>query len=491
MFQKPSAPLSDPKGTSEDSLSGRTLAGAYRVGSLLGMGSMGAVYGGSHLRLSQEVAIKFLAPHLLDDTSARERFEREASIMSSLQHPNIVRLLDFGVAEGQNHPYLVLELLRGETLESMLQRRAAFEMNQVVEIFSQLASALRAAHRLGVIHRDLKPANIIIESVPGGVFGKLLDFGISKSQSAKTGLTGRFDVMGTPGYMPPEQASGCTAMLDHRADQFGLAACLYEVLTGRPPFEADTVMDTLRNVISIMPPAPSLHSLPVPSALDGVILRALSKDPDDRYPNMDQFGRALRASLGLNGFTPSIVPGSLESTPSRPSSEASEQPTLRAEELQKSRTEGHRSNERVPLPPASDLEGELSSARAAMLSGHRGLALSHLRTLIAMARLNQGTKTQRALDDAVTLIRRLVSHWGALPSSKLRVISRPENLASQSFLEPEDVYLMSLCDECQSLSELVDISPLPATETWHRVAHLLAAGMLLATNEAPSLVREA
>jgi serine/threonine protein kinase len=452
---------------------------------------MGAVYQGSHLRLSQKVAIKFLASHLMDDQSARDRFEREASIMSSLQHPNIVRLLDFGVTDGKAHPYLVLELLRGETLESKLQREADFQMNQVVEIFSQLASALRAAHRLGVVHRDLKPANIIIESVDGGVFGKLLDFGISKSQTGSSGLTGQFDVMGTPGYMPPEQASGRTAAVDHRADQFGLAACLYEVLTGRSPFEAETVMDTLRNVISIMPPPPSRHSLPIPSALDGVILKALSKDPDDRYPNMDQFGRALRSSVGLSGFTPSIISGPLESTPARTSPRSSEQPTLRAEQIQHSQSENSRSPEPGALSPVPDLDRELSLARAAMLSGNRALSLTHLRTLIAAARLNKGAKTQRTLEDATTLLSRLVSHWGALPSSKLNVENRPENLASQSFLEPEDVYLMSLCDECQSLSDLVDISPLPNAETWHRVAHLLAAGMLSASNEAPSFVKKA
>jgi serine/threonine protein kinase len=231
--------------------------------------------------------------------------------MGSLQHPNIVRLLDYGVTDN-SHPYLVLELLHGETLEEKLERGARLELVQSVEIFSQLASALRAAHQIGVVHRDLKPANIMIEEVPGGVFGKLLDFGIGKNEIKSTALTGQFEVLGTPNYMPPEQACGQAANVDHRADQFGLAACLYETLTGTPPFAADTVTDTLRRVISVMPPPPSRRNFPIPDALDRAILKALSKDPNDRFPNMDHLGGAPRVGLAWQQtrFGRSTQPGS-------------------------------------------------------------------------------------------------------------------------------------------------------------------------------------
>jgi serine/threonine protein kinase len=436
--------------------------------------------------MSQSVAVKFLASHLLDDQSARERFEREAAIMGSLQHPNIVRLLDYGVTE-DSHPYLVLELLQGETLEEKLRRGARLELLQSVEIFSQLASALRAAHQLGIVHRDLKPANIMIEEVPGGAFGKLLDFGIGKNQQRSTALTGQFDVLGTPNYMPPEQACGPAANVDHRADQFGLAACLYETLTGAPPFGAETVADTLRQVISMKPPPPSRRNFPIPAALDEAILKALSKDPDDRFPNMDHFGRALRASLGLGGFTPSIIAGPLESLPPRAKHDSSDRPILgaSAELCSSAGTERFRPSIKSEGPALPDIRAELSKARASCLAGSYAYALTHLRTVISTARLKRDAQTERVMAEVVTFLSRIVSHWGASPTSRLVVVSRPESLISQDFLEPEDVYLMSLSEECRTLTELVDVSPLPAAETWHRIANLLAAGVFSATEDAP------
>src|SRR5512133_513110 len=215
-------------------LVGQVLRGTYRILNAIEEGGMGRLYRAEHIRLHRPIAVKVLANHLAGDEAALARFHREAEIVSQLHHPHIVHILDFDTTES-GAPYIVMELLRGESLAKRLNRERMLPVADVVQIVAQIASALNLAHQQGIVHRDLKPDNVFLLEVDAGeVFVKLLDFGISKGTSNATKVTREFDVLGTPDYMAPEQAV-CTAKADHRADQFALACMSYEMMTGRLP----------------------------------------------------------------------------------------------------------------------------------------------------------------------------------------------------------------------------------------------------------------
>ncbi|HEX2673952.1 MAG TPA: serine/threonine-protein kinase, partial [Polyangiaceae bacterium] len=204
-------------------LIGQTLRGTYRILSTLDQGGMGLVFEAEHTRLRRRVAVKVLAQHLTTDTQALARFNREAEIISQLEHPHIVQVLDFDTTE-QGEPYIVMELLKGESLSERLERDGCLSIEESARVVHQVASGLFAAHQASIVHRDLKPANIFFTHLPGqGRVVKLLDFGISKRVGGGRSLTGEFDVLGTPDYMAPEQALGKTANVDPRGDQYALA----------------------------------------------------------------------------------------------------------------------------------------------------------------------------------------------------------------------------------------------------------------------------
>ncbi len=283
-------------------LIGQILGGAYRVLRQLDAGGMGMVYEAEHVRLRRPLAVKIMAGHLSQDQNALARFHREAEIISQLEHPHIVQVVDFDTTPA-GQPFLVMELLRGRSLESRLEQ-GRLPIAEAILIATQAASGLSAAHRSDIVHRDLKPANVFLldsaHSSPSGggeTFVKLLDFGISKRTGHSHGLTGEFDILGTPDYMAPEQALGRTAMVDHRGDQFALAVITYEMLTGRLPFAADEVMEVLQRVIRDTPTLPSAVRPEVPPSIDDVLLRALSKRPEERFSNIADFAETLSAAF--------------------------------------------------------------------------------------------------------------------------------------------------------------------------------------------------
>jgi serine/threonine protein kinase len=281
------------------SLVGRTLQGTYRILKSLDHGGMGFVFAAEHVRLKRRVAVKVLAQHLAADENALGRFHREAEIISQLDHPNIVHVLDFDTTE-EGEPYIVMELLAGESLADRLDREHALPLSDVVRLTSQIAAGLGYAHRASVVHRDLKPANIFLVHVADqGNYVKLLDFGISKSAvGGGRKITQEFDILGTPDYMAPEQARGQTKNVDHRADQYSLAAIAYEMLTGVVPFPGDDVMTVLQKVVTEEPRAMSEIASHIPAALDKVIQRALAKHPDHRYANVIEFAQQLALAAG-------------------------------------------------------------------------------------------------------------------------------------------------------------------------------------------------
>ena len=280
----------------------RVLAGDYRLERLIGSGGMGTVYEASHARLPRRYAVKLLVQGQDADSEAVARLRREAEITSRLSHPHIVEAVDFNTTE-QGIPFVVMELLKGESLAALLRReRVVRTVEQLAAIVRQTTSALGAAHAKGVIHRDLKPNNIFLCRTEGGqVCLKVMDFGISKVMGSTTELTGDMTVLGSPGYMAPEQARGESSEVDWRADIFSMGAIIYRMLVGRTPFAADTVPATLYKVVHENPAEPPGWRR-VPRPLQQVILRALSKKPTARQRSMEQLWSEFREALALCGY---------------------------------------------------------------------------------------------------------------------------------------------------------------------------------------------
>lgn len=257
---------------------------------------MGAVYEAHHLRLQKRVAVKLMTRTLASQQEALARFHREASVASRLGHPHLVNVVDFGSSE-DGQPYLVMEFLEGEDLERRIQRAGRVPVQKALQIARQTASAVAAVHAKGIVHRDLKPANIFLVQVPGEPdFVKVLDFGVSKIRASRTKLTDDSRVVGTPEYMSPEQVSGSSDEVDHRTDQWALACIVWEMLAGRSPFSADDPNALFYQLRNLPPPPLAKHAPDLPSAVEPVLLRALSKRPGERYPSIRAFARALETA---------------------------------------------------------------------------------------------------------------------------------------------------------------------------------------------------
>ena len=270
-----------------------TRLGSYEVGALIGHGGMGSVFEGSHVALGKAVALKVLHEHIAQSEPMRARFVREAQLASTLSHPHVVNILDVGV-DGEN-AYLVMERLNGEDLAAHLRRVKKDTLEAALAVFMPVASALAFAHERGIIHRDLKPANIFLaRDRHGEILPKIVDFGLSK-QLAEDGspvLTESDAVIGTLEYMAPEQTYG-TARAAAASDQYALAAILYEMVTGHLPFhrgDARELLEAIRYAPVVVPSA--LEPL-LPSGVDDAVVRALSREPGDRFPDVRAFARAL------------------------------------------------------------------------------------------------------------------------------------------------------------------------------------------------------
>ena len=260
--------------------------GKYQILEQLGAGGMGTVYKALDPALGRTVALKLLSPGLQRDPAARERFLREARSAGGLQHPNIVVVHDLGEQAGEL--YIAMELLAGDTLTARLERRGPFPVPEALDVMTQIANALHYAHERGVIHRDVKPQNILVTNE--GV-AKLVDFGIARAGDQRLTRTGQ--VVGTVFYMSPEQING--KPLDGRSDQFSAAVVLYELLTGKVPFEGESTGATMMKIISEpMPPLGTSAPL-APPELETIIGTALAKDPAARFPTAAAFAKALDA----------------------------------------------------------------------------------------------------------------------------------------------------------------------------------------------------
>ena len=282
---------------------GAILQDTYRIVRRIGRGGMGEVYEATHARLAGRYAVKLLLGEISAQPEAFARFRREAEVTSSLRHPNIVQVIDFNHTAG-GVPYLVMEFLEGAELSRELaQQDGPLPLARVQAILRQAVSALTAAHNRGIVHRDLKPDNLFLAQVDGEDHEvvKILDFGISKVKQATTKLTRESAVFGTAHYMSPEQALGQGDAIDARSDQFSLGSITYQMLTGREPFQGDSVPAVVYQVVHTEPQPLELANPSLRPELAAVVRRAMAKEKDQRYPNVRDFFNAFAAATGLRG----------------------------------------------------------------------------------------------------------------------------------------------------------------------------------------------
>lgn len=278
-------------------LIGRDLAN-YRIVSLLGKGGMGEVYLAEDNRLHRKIALKLLPPRFTNDAGRVRRFEREARLVSALNHPNIVTIFDIGQAEGLW--FMATEFIEGQTLRQVLAGGQLLQLPEIFRIAAQIADALEAAHDVGIVHRDVKPDNVMLRR---DGYVKVLDFGLAKAPEKQpagdpaiapdSSLTQAGTVMGTVSYMSPEQARGMN--VDNRTDIFSLGVVIYEMITGRLPFEGASANDVIASILRSEPPPLAQHSPDAPDEMEQIVAKALAKNRDERYQSVKDLALDLKS----------------------------------------------------------------------------------------------------------------------------------------------------------------------------------------------------
>ncbi|MFI1128796.1 protein kinase [Streptomyces althioticus] len=293
---------------------GRALAGGrYQLRDLLGQGGMASVHLAYDTVLDRQVAIKTLHTELGREQAFRERFRREAQSVAKLTHTNIVSVFDTGEddVDGMTTPYIVMEYVEGRPLGSVLdedvRQQGAMPADKALKITADVLAALEISHEMGLVHRDIKPGNVMMTK--RGVV-KVMDFGIARAmQSGVTSMTQTGMVVGTPQYLSPEQALG--RGVDARSDLYSVGIMLFQLVTGRLPFDADSPLAIAYAHVQEEPPVASSINRSLPPALDALITRALKKNPNERFPSAEAMrGECLRVAQSFQAAPPSIVPGS-------------------------------------------------------------------------------------------------------------------------------------------------------------------------------------
>ena len=271
--------------------------GRYRIVDRIGSGGMADVYCATDTQLGRRVALKLLYRRFAEDAEFVERFRREASSAAGLQHPNVVQVFDRGEWDGTY--YIAMELLEGRNLKQIVFDHGALKPALAVDLVAQILKAARFAHRRGVVHRDIKPHNVIVD-LEDRV--KVTDFGIARAGASDMTETGA--IMGTAQYLSPEQAQ--SRPVDARSDLYSIGVVLYELLTGAPPFDGDSTVSIALKQVSEEPISPRLRNPAVPPALDAVVMRALRKEPADRFQDADAFLAALEAAMA-GGYVETVA----------------------------------------------------------------------------------------------------------------------------------------------------------------------------------------
>lgn len=386
--------------------------GRHRVVRLLGRGAMGSVYEAVHEELDKRVAIKTMHGPDVDHPERKERFLREGKAASKVHHPHAIDMYDVGV-EGKT-AFLVMEFLDGEDLEAMLRRAGALPVETTLDLLLPVFAAVSAAHDVGVVHRDLKPANIFLARSSEGVHPKVVDFGISKLQGDGLALTASTAIMGTPYYLAPEQLEGAR-FADARSDQWALSVILYECLTGRRPFEGDSLITLLWQIGQGELKPLRAHRPETPAGLEAVVLRGLSRKPDGRHASVRAMGAALLPYASAEArarWTRTFGTSVLASTPVVPLELDATLPPMRSDSAPRITPVGMSGpsllNESVREVPPAETNSEVPAApsprsRRGLLSVVSGVALGVF-AVTGFALSRRAPAPQTATQAAVTAL---------------------------------------------------------------------------------------
>jgi serine/threonine protein kinase len=327
----------------------------YLVEAVVGRGGMATVYRARDHRLGRAVALKVLAPQLSQDQRFRDRFVRESRLVAGIDHPNIIPIYEAG--ESDDLLFIAMRYVEGADLRKIIQASGPLPVARAYRLFSQIASALDAAHQHGLVHRDVKPANILVaegtDRDPEHVY--LTDFGLTKSTYSEAGLTSHGHFMGTPRYVAPEQIRGLP--VDGRSDLYAFACVVYEVLTGLPPFQRDTELALLYAHVSHEPPPLTPYRPDLPHAVNEVMARALAKSPTERFATCQQFVATLRDAISGEDqhHSPAEEHQAWSSPPSVP---ATSSPSLRPVDAMDSMRPTTSIRSPGPVHPAGPQRGE-------------------------------------------------------------------------------------------------------------------------------------
>jgi eukaryotic-like serine/threonine-protein kinase len=313
--------------SAQEPVPGDVLAGRYRLSGLLGRGGMGSVWRAEHLSLGSPVAVKLIHARSAHAPEAQARFLREAQSAAALRGPHVVQVLDFGVEQGV--PFIVMELLEGESLADRIARTGALSAQATARIVTHVARAIQKTHEAGIVHRDLKPDNVFLVENADDELAKVLDFGIAKTAEGlgQAGVeTHTGTMLGSPHYMSPEQARG-TRAVDHRSDLWALGVIGFQCLTGRRPFDGNVLGDLVLRICAEPPPVPSALAH-VPPGFDAWFARAVERDPGRRFQSAWEMAEELRRVAGLAAsltegpvsLPPATTAGQLSALPPRPTS---------------------------------------------------------------------------------------------------------------------------------------------------------------------------
>jgi hypothetical protein len=365
----------------------------YRVERRLGRGGMGMLYLALEPGLERHVALKLIAPEASADEVFARRFAEESKIAASIEHPNVVPIYAAGKENGV--PYIAMRYVAGADLARRLAREERLEPPVATELVAQVANGLDAIHAAGLVHRDVKPANVLLSGAEGGEHAYITDFGVARNVATESGLTqtGRF--VGTLDYVAPEQISGDA--VDARADVYALGCLFFKLLTGEVPFPKEGEAARLFAHLNDPPPAPSLYVPEVSMALDDVVVRAMSKSPDDRYPSAGDLGRAAQAAL--RGEHPAL-PERTVATGAAATGTA-ETISVDAEEAAATRQLRHTAPTSAPAG-SPDPRPVRRSGRLALVGGSLALALAAAAAVMALANGGGGSPPAPAAGDSKT-----------------------------------------------------------------------------------------
>ena len=434
-----------------------TLLGMYELTRYIGSGGMGEVYEARHTKLNKAVALKLLRVDAEEHPEARARFLREGETASRIRHPNVVDITDFGEHEGT--PYLVMELLRGDSLAAALKQDGPFSVERAVDVILPVVAAVGAAHEQGIVHRDLKPDNVFLSrDARGGVQAKVLDFGISKvlhGDDDVPDLTVTSSLLGTPYYMSPEQAQGAKHA-DERSDQYAVGVILYEMVCGKRPHErhAHSFIKLLHAIAQGNFELPRSLRPDLPLDFEDVMLRAMGVDPEKRYGSMTELGAALLpfASDRQHALWQQVFSGFTETLPSQPlpagvavsladggtlaGAESPRDPSLEATRMEVANPEAQAIPSSLPTSSSGELSltpgGTIHSQYDRVPSRHRSWLIAGGVVVLAVAAGVMWQLLSPPSDDTAQL---------AAPSAPLSAAAGPAKLKVALTATPDDAVI--------------------------------------------------